>query len=276
MKNFNKLGESGNTERETEKDEFQYDSKEEARQEAIYHSSEIKDSEFSFAKRLMKLEETEEKMSEKELERWEDILAGEYKRMEENLELGEIHGTEARTEVLQHMVAYPGEGKEKDLRNTIEARSGDFFYERREALKKAVDNPGVDKKKKSEVNDLLNKFVSVVYEHIDLKYIDKQDIREQYGDDGHMYEYTRRTIHNNAIKYLNELNNLAKELNVRPFTPRNFLPSDLVDEKHQTGAEKIVFRYDRDIVEEYYAFAFPSATRKAQAIADQKQRFGIY
>ena len=120
MKNFNKLGESGNTERETEKDEFQYDSKEEARQEAIYLSSEIKDSEFSFAKRLMKLEETEEKMSEKELERWEDILAGEYKRMEENLELGEIRGTEARTEVLQHMVAYPGEGKEKDLRKGID------------------------------------------------------------------------------------------------------------------------------------------------------------
>ncbi len=276
MKNFNKPSGDKNTEQAAEKDEFQYDSKEEIKEEAIYHSGEIKDSEFSFAKRLTKLEEAGEKISEKELERWEDILASEYKRMEENLELGEIHGIEARTEVLQHMVAYPGEGREEDLRNTIEARSGDCFYERREALKKAADNPGVDEQKKSRVVDLLNKFVSVVYEHIDLKYMDKQDIREQYGDDGHMYEYIRRTAHNNAIKYLNELNDLAKELNVRPFTPRNFLPSDLVDEKHQTGAEKIVFRYDRDIVEEYYAFAFPSATRKAQAIADQKERFGIY
>ena len=84
----------------------------------------------------------------------------------------------------------------------------------------------------------------------------------------------RTMAHNNVIKHLNGLNDLARKYHVRPFTVRNFCPSDARPKGKQTPAIADLMTYDRYSVQSYYVIAFSSEERKRQAIQERNNRYG--
>ena len=113
-------------------------------------------------------------------------------------------------------------------------------------------------------------FYPAVMRHLDFKYTTEPG--EVYGDDEigmRLFEEARTRAHNDVIKCLNDLNDLARKYHVRPFTVRNFLPSDVRSKKSQTEAVSKIMRYDRDIIEEYYDIAFSSDVQKRKATFDR-------
>lgn len=241
------------------------------KEEAERHAKTVSEIQKSFGKRLSNLEENTEKMSEKEFLKWEDEYAEEFGKMLKETERGNMSFDDT-AENIKECVAYPGSNKEDVLAQTVEAYSGEYYYDRANELKQAIMDNCDEETAKTKIR-LIEDFVSAVYDHIDFKYMDREDVRD-YGFE--RYESDRTFKHNSIIKKLNELNNLAREYQTRPFTARNFWPSDLKEKKGQTPAEALIFRYDRDIVEEYYAHAFPSAVKRAIAKQDFNARYGLY
>ena len=92
-----------------------------------------------------------------------------------------------------------------------------------------------------------------VYHHVAFKRMTRYEQRSKYGSGGHEYENARTNAHNDVIEHLNRLNNLARKYGTTPFTPRNFWKSI---KTKQTDSVARRMRYDRDVVEEYYAIAF--------------------
>ena len=79
---------------------------------------------------------------------------------------------------------------------------------------------------------------------------------EQYGDDMwslQQFDERRTASHNDAIKHLNYLNDLARKYGTRPFTPRNFWTSQ---NQRQTPAMSSHMSYDRHVFESFYTHAF--------------------
>jgi hypothetical protein len=126
---------------------------------------------------------------------------------------------------------------------------------------------------KAEDGKVLDNFANAVYFHLDLKGMSRDEV-EDYGFE--RYESTRTMVHNNAIKLLNKLNFLSEKYGTKAFTMRDFMPSDRVERKMQTQSQSIIMRADRDIVEEYYAMAFPDAARKAEAKMNRNHSYGLY
>ena len=230
--------------------QFKQKQKEAAPERAKRHFQEIRAIEMDFAKRNDAIATAGEKMTQKEFERWEDAIADEM-----------------RPEVMQSMVAYR---VDTELSKTIEARAGDYYTERDKALRTAIKESGRADAEK----DLayLNGFFPVVARHLDFKYMTAEDVRD-YGST--MYESQRTKAHNDTIRYLNGLNRLAQKYGTRAFVARDFWTSDLCDKKAQTPAVAAVMRYDRDIVEEYYAIAFSSEVRKRKALVAKANRYGF-
>ena len=80
------------------------------------------------------------------------------------------------------------------------------------------------------------------------------------------YQNKRREAHNNLIRHLNYMNDLARKYGVRPFTFRNFETNDFAySEKLDVGGHTNARAdYDRSIVEAYCRIAFSSAYEKAE------------
>lgn len=239
--------------------------------DASFYATVAKEVEYSFAKRLGELDKTKSFMKREEFEKWEDELSDAYARSEIRM-YNEGKNLEEVTEVMQNAVAYPGKGREKELRTTIEAQAGNFFPMRRRALERAIDDSDKSSEDKKKAHDKIAEFAEAVYRHMSYKNKDQEDVHDMgYST----YETQRTAIHNRTIKCLNELNHLAKSYHVRPFTMRSFCPSDVREERNQTNAERLIMRYDRDIVEEYYALAFPRDAEKSERDWRDYEKYGI-
>ena len=239
--------------------ETTYSPEESAREAAEYWADSARDIEKQFGERIGAL--GGEQMSQKEFERWEQDYAEYCNNMENKIHQFPI-SFQDECEVKRKIVAYPGAGREAELKNTIEAQAGNYYYERRTALKKAIEESGKSDEEKEKELLKIEEFYSSVMEHVELKWMTPDDVND-YGPD--RYERRRTQVHNDAMKNLNRLNILCDSYRMTPFTARNFCPSDASDASHRTGAEATLMRYDRDIVEEYYAIAFPDASKKAEA-----------
>lgn len=149
------------------------------------------------------------------------------------------------------------------LHETIEAQSGHFFHERARALRDAINNNAdlteAEKKRQLDKIDALWEQAS---RHMNFKNMTREDVRG-YGSE--YYERSRTLVHNGTIRALNDLNDLARSYKLKPFTPRNFWPSD-GSRKEDPEPIKRRMRYDRDLVEEYYAIAFE------RELADEKKK----
>ncbi|MBQ2623140.1 hypothetical protein IJG12_02345 [Candidatus Saccharibacteria bacterium] len=220
----------------------------------------------SFEKRSATIKANGERMSQKEFETWEDLVADELALAEKEGEKGNF-GIEQTAECAQMMVTSTNDA---ELHKTIEAQAGNYYYERMDALRQAIEKSDDEDKKES--LDYLKGFYPAVVEHLDFKYMSPDDVRD-YGYDE--YESKRTRVHNNVIKHLNGVNDLARKYHVRPLTVRNFWSSDLVRMSAQTPAISKVMRFDRDVVEEYYEIAFSSEVKRRKAKQERDMRWNF-
>lgn len=239
--------------------------------EATRHAEVVSDIQQSFRRRLENIENENGKMSDKEFFKWEAEYAREFSQMEDETKAGSMN-LDIAADNIERMVAFPGKGREEELACTVEAYSGNYYYERANELKQAITDNCQDKDLADQEIEQIKDFVHSAYDHIDFKFMDSEAVRD-YGE--MRYESDRTNSHNNVIKKLNGLNDLARKYHTTPFTARNFWPSDLKPLNRQTPAEATIMRYDRDIVEEYYAKAFPSAVQKAKAKQERDFGFGL-
>ena len=216
-----------------------------------------------FDSRMETIRQSDNEMSQREFEKWEDALSDEIGYAEE-----ELRKTDGKIDTIaESEQAMIFSTNEQELHRTIEAQAGRFYHARMSSLREAIQDSGNQAAK--EDLDYAQSFYSTVMKHLDFKYMSPEDVRN-YGFDE--YERGRTKAHNDAIKHLNGINDLAEKYHVRPFTIRNFWPSDIRDKKNQTSAISSVMRYDRDLVEEYYAVAFSSEVERIKRAKNARAR----
>ncbi len=197
------------------------------------------------------------KKSLKDLLLWEEDYAWYWKHLHEGIwEAGAVR-LEDRTR-LEEPVFYTTDTGE--IHKTIEAQCGHFFKERARALRDAINSSELSPDEKKKQLAMIDALWELAARHMKFKNMTKEEIRN-YGAD--YQESSRTRTHNRVIEALNNLNNLARKYNLTPFTPRNFMTSEY---RIQTPAMKVRMRYDRDLVEEYYAIAF------SRELAEEKKK----
>ena len=240
--------------------------------DAIWEAKQAREIQKDLGDRIKTLADKNEKISQKEFERWEEEYDEQYSLADDRLHEEGADFTKY-CDVMVNTVAYPGSGRENDLKGTVEAYAGNYYFDRKQALENAIKESDKTEKEKEKDISALDNFVSAVYTHIDYKYA-TQDEQRDYGIE--RFDRDRTRAHNEAMKQLNNINDLAREYGTKPFTVRNFHPSDTVSKNRQTQAESTIFRYDRNIVEEYYAYAFASKVSRAEAQMKHRMEHGIY
>ena len=266
--NFESKTSSGNTiptERKAEMaKDFNTKLAEKAPENATEFYKNALDVEKDFDRRRQTIESEGSEMSQKEFEKWEDALSNEIGYAEQ-----ELKKTDGKLETIaQCEQATIFSTDDAELHKTIEAQAGKFYHKRMSALREAIQSSN-DESSEADLN-YAKDFYGTVMSHLDFKYMTPEDVRS-YGYEE--YERGRTHAHNAAIEHLNGLNDLARKYHVRPFTVRNFWPSNLRNKSNQTQAVSKVMRYDRDLVEEYYAIAFSSEIQRRKKVQERQMRY---
>lgn len=144
---------------------------------------------------------------------------------------------------------------------TVEVYAGNFYDERKNALKQKIlqnENP--------EERDAELKILGDLYDKV-CSHIEAERDFELKNKDVDSYNDARKNAHNSLITNLNQINALADEYGVRRLTFRNFLTNDdknydkSLDIYRDTDAR---YEYDRSSVEKYMRIAFAEEYRKAE------------
>lgn len=217
-------------------------------------AADIADTEDAFRGRLAKIKEAGGEMSQKEFERWEDDYADNWRYMQQDLARMDYNNSSQEAMEYEADVESTMFASQAHLDEAIEARSGDYFTQRARALREAIE--ASDEKTKQSDLSIVGSFWSSVAEHLEYRYTTQAELRDQYGDDMwslQQFDERRTASHNDAIKHLNYLNDLARKYGTRPFTPRNFWTSQ---NQRQTPAMSSHMSYDRHVFESFYTHAF--------------------
>lgn len=225
----------------------------EAPERAKGFCGEIAQFEKRFIDRIDELDSSGDRIEEKELIKWEDMVGDELKLVKREEERANFD-LDTLADVMQNMVV---NGNKVALGRTIEAQAGRFYRKRMGDLKEAIEAAGGE----GAEDDLefVKGFYPKVAEHLDYRYMPPEEVKA-YGFQE--YDERRTRSHNDVIKYLNGLNDMARKYQVRPLTVRNFWPSDLRGKDSQTPAIARVMSYDRNLVERYYENAFADDVKK--------------
>ena len=220
-----------------------------------------------FDRRRQALESEDQKMSKTEFEKWEDALSDELEFAGDELEKTD-NTLETMAECAQYMILTTDEEK---TYKTIEAQAGNYYHERSAALKQAIESSGQPESKQE--LDSIRKFYYAVVDHLDYRYPMPGEVERRGYEE---FEKERTLSHNNLIKAFNDINDLARKYHVRPFTIRNFCPSDARDKKDQTPAVARLMKYDRYVLQSFYIAAFSSEEQRRKAKQERENRLGIY
>ena len=220
-----------------------------------------------FDRRRQTLESENQKMSRTEFEKWEDALSDEIGYARKELEKTD-NSLETMAECAQYMILTTDEEK---TYKTIEAQAGNYYHERSAALKQAIESSGQSESKQD--LDSIRKFYYAVVDHLDYRYPMPGEVERRGYEE---FEKERTLSHNNLIKAFNDINDLARKYHVRPFTIRNFCPSDVRDKKDQTPAVARLMKYDRYVLQSFYIAAFSSEEQQRKAKQERENRLGIY
>ena len=220
-----------------------------------------------FDRRKQTLEPENQKMSRTEFEKWEDALSDEIGYARKELEKTD-NSLETMAECAQYMILTTDEEK---TYKTIEAQAGNYYHERSAALKQAIESSGQSESKQD--LDSIRKFYYAVVDHLDYRYPMPGEVERRGYEE---FEKERTLSHNNLIKAFNDINDLARKYHVRPFTIRNFCPSDVRDKKDQTPAVARLMKYDRYVLQSFYIAAFSSEEQQRKAKQERENRLGIY
>ncbi len=220
-----------------------------------------------FDRRKQTLESENQKMSRTEFEKWEDALSDEIGYAKKELEKTD-NTLETMAECAQHMILTTDEEK---TYKTIEAQAGNYYHERSATLKQAIESSGQSESKQD--LDSIRKFYYAVVDHLDYRYPMPGEVERRGYEE---FEKERTLSHNNLIKAFNDINDLARKYHVRPFTIRNFCPSDAREKKDQTPAVARLMKYDRYVLQSFYIAAFSSEEQQRKAKQERENRLGIY
>lgn len=220
-----------------------------------------------FDRRRQTLESENQKMSRTEFEKWEDALSDEIGYARKELEKTD-NSLETMAECAQYMILTTDEEK---TYKTIEAQAGNYYHERSAALKQAIEFSGQSESKQD--LDSIRKFYYAVVDHLDYRYPMPGEVERRGYEE---FEKERTLSHNNLIKAFNDINDLARKYHVRPFTIRNFCPSDAREKKDQTPAVARLMKYDRYVLQSFYIAAFSSEEQQRKAKQERENRLGIY
>ena len=220
-----------------------------------------------FDRRRQTLESENQKMSRTEFEKWEDALSDEIGYARKELEKTD-NSLETMAECAQYMILTTDEEK---TYKTIEAQAGNYYHERSAALKQAIESSGQSESKQD--LDSIRKFYYAVVDHLDYRYPMHGEVERRGYEE---FEKERTLSHNNLIKAFNDINDLARKYHVRPFTIRNFCPSDAREKKDQTPAVARLMKYDRYVLQSFYIAAFSSEEQQKKAKQERENRLGIY
>ena len=220
-----------------------------------------------FDRRRQALESEDQKMSKTEFEKWEDALSDELEFAGDELEKTD-NTLETMAQCAQYMILTTDEEK---TYKTIEAQAGNYYHERSAALKQAIESSGQPESKQD--LDSSRKFYYAVVDHLDYRYPMPGEVERRGYEE---FEKERTLPHNNLIKSFNDINDLARKYHVRPFTIRNFCPSDARDKKDQTPAVARLMKYDRYVLQSFYIAAFSSEEQRRKAKQERENRLGIY
>ncbi len=143
----------------------------------------------------------------------------------------------------------------KKLNETIEAYSGNYYDERSRDLVNAIRNSDLSDDEKQQKIDYARNFWSAVLNHLDVMH---QDMNNRTPDvlEAKRLDERRSNAHDDVIEYLNNLNDMAQEFHVRPFTPRYFWPKRRIDKNNATPEVDSRVKYDRYVVQAFYENAF--------------------
>lgn len=220
-----------------------------------------------FDRRRQALESENQKMSKTEFEKWEDALSDEIGYAKKELEKTD-NTLETMAECAQYMILTTDDRK---TYKTIEAQAGNYYHERSAALKQAIESSGQSESKQD--LDSIRKFYYAVVDHLDYRYPMPGEVERRGYEE---FEKERTLSHNNLIKAFNNINDLARKYHVRPFTIRNFCPSDAREKKDQTPAVARLMKYDRYVLQSFYIAAFSSEEQQRKAKQERENRLGIY
>lgn len=220
-----------------------------------------------FDRRRQTLESENQKMSKTEFEKWEDALSDEIGYAKKELEKTD-NTLEMMAECAQYMILTTDEEK---TYKTIEAQAGNYYHERSAALKQAIESSGQSESKQD--LDSIRKFYYAVVDHLDYRYPMPGEVERRGYEE---FEKERTLSHNNLIKAFNDINDLARKYHVRPFTIRNFCPSNAREKKDQTPAVARLMKYDRYVLQSFYIAAFSSEEQQRKAKQERENRLGIY
>lgn len=254
------------------------DTERELAQRAIEFSVDsCRSTEHRFERRLAKLAEAHTQMSQEEFERFEDSYAHSWGQIVREVRRTGMGPKEEAAAEADFFRTYD---VQSDLNKwSIDVRAADFYHERHDQLRQAITQSDDADKAKDLAH--LEGFYDKVYDHIEFRYLSK----EESMDIGYeIYEKRRMRAHNQLIRYFNHMNALCEKYGTRRFTVRDFWDTSAYEgmteaqrRRLQTDAMRKRYRNDRDIVEEYYASAFPPMVKRFQTKMQRSfKTFGNY
>lgn len=196
--------------------------------------------------------------------RYENDLAIDWQRSEEAVADLRRRG---RGNGLYELAALQKLGSGVEPEETIEAASGIFYHERAEQLAQALRAAGADGEA-----DL--KTMGLTWRKV-MNYLEATHDYDLLHEDYHSYQNGRRAAHNEMIRQLNTLNDLAERYQTPRFTIRNFMTNDFYYEARRDPGRALDHRanYDRESVMAYFALAFQQDFERERKRGERKERF---
>ena len=235
-------------------------------------AKDMRNTTINFAERLARAEDSDElKIPEADYIKWEDDYRLRWQDIQVDIHKIDAHSDKSLEARLENpMIPQKYKGKDNpNVYKTIEAQAGQYFDSRYSALIHAI-NSGPQENAES-ARKTTREFNRSVEEHLEWKYMSPEE-KEKIPN--LTYESERTKAHNAVIKSMNKMNALAEQYNVRRFTVRDFWPSDLVDQRLQTPEIAERMRYDRDIVEAYYDFAYSGEIERRNKKLEREMKSG--
>ena len=196
--------------------------------------------------------------------RYENDLAIDWQRSEEAVADLRQRG---RGNGMYELAALQQLGSGVEPEETIEAASGIFYHERAEQLAQVLRAAGADGEA-----DL--KTMGLTWRKV-MNYLEATHDYDLLHEDYHSYQNGRRAAHNEMIRQLNTLNDLAERYQTPRFTIRNFMTNDFYYEARRDPGRALDHRanYDRESVMAYFALAFQQDFERERKRGERKERF---
>lgn len=240
----------------------------EAEDEVRYWANNYNTTEGQFRQFCQRLQRGEWELSperyRENVRRYENDLAIDWQRSEEAVADLRRRG---RGNGLYELAALQKLGSGVEPEDTIEAASGIFYHERAEQLAQALRAAGADG-----AADL--KTMGLTWRKV-MNYLEATHDYDLLHEDYHSYQNGRRAAHNEMIRQLNTLNDLAERYQTPRFTIRNFMTNDFYYEARRDPGRALDHRanYDRESVMAYFALAFQQDFERERKRGERKERF---